>query len=127
MCNWTPEGFIGRMFAGMKPYAPPPPGAEPPPLWGNEDHVRALFGDRITEVQAERRMLHVDRFRTGEEFRSFFADYYGPTIAVYASLGGDQDRVQALNRCLDTLADEALDQGSSGMDWEYLLFTARKT
>ena len=35
----------------MKPYAPPPPpGAQPPPLWGDEDHVRELFGDRVTEV-----------------------------------------------------------------------------
>jgi 2-polyprenyl-3-methyl-5-hydroxy-6-metoxy-1,4-benzoquinol methylase len=30
---WTPGGFIGQMFATMKPYAaPPPPGAQPPPL-----------------------------------------------------------------------------------------------
>ena len=40
LVNWTPEGFIGQMFATMKPYAPPPPpGAQPPPLWGREDHV----------------------------------------------------------------------------------------
>src|ERR1700759_3955901 len=25
LLNWTPEGFIGQMFATMKPYAPPPP------------------------------------------------------------------------------------------------------
>ena len=24
MINWTPEGFIGNLFATMKPYAPPP-------------------------------------------------------------------------------------------------------
>jgi ubiquinone/menaquinone biosynthesis C-methylase UbiE len=46
LLNWTPEGFIGQLFATMKPYAPPPPaGAQPPPLWGREDHVRALLGD----------------------------------------------------------------------------------
>lgn len=32
LINWTPGGFIGEMFAVMKPYAPPPPpGAQPPP------------------------------------------------------------------------------------------------
>jgi len=32
LLSWTPEGFIGQMFATMKPYAPPPPpGAQPPP------------------------------------------------------------------------------------------------
>ena len=25
LISWTPEGFIGQMFATMKPYAPPPP------------------------------------------------------------------------------------------------------
>ena len=40
--SWTPEGFIGQMFATMKPYAPPPPpGASPAPLWGRADHVRS--------------------------------------------------------------------------------------
>ena len=46
LLSWTPEGFIGQMFATMKPYAPPPPpGAQPPPLWGREDHVRSLLGE----------------------------------------------------------------------------------
>jgi ubiquinone/menaquinone biosynthesis C-methylase UbiE len=37
MINWTPDGFIGTMFATIKPYAPPlPAGASPPPLWGDE-------------------------------------------------------------------------------------------
>ena len=41
LLSWTPAGFIGQMFATMKPYAPPPPpGAQPPPLWGDEAHVR---------------------------------------------------------------------------------------
>ncbi|HET6393470.1 MAG TPA: methyltransferase domain-containing protein, partial [Blastococcus sp.] len=41
--SWTPEGFIGQLFATMKPYAPPPPpGASPPPKWGSEEHVLGL-------------------------------------------------------------------------------------
>ncbi|MFD2356143.1 class I SAM-dependent methyltransferase [Nonomuraea ferruginea] len=59
LLNWTPEGFIGQMFATMKPFvAPPPPGAQPPPLWGDEDHVRALLGDAVTEVVARRAAGH---------------------------------------------------------------------
>ena len=73
LVSWTPEGFIGQMFATMKPYAPaPPPGAQPPPLWGREDHVRALLGDRVTDVSTERRTVTVDQFATGEEFRDYF-------------------------------------------------------
>src|SRR5262245_9098269 len=36
LASWTPSGFIGQMFATMKPYvAPPPAGVQPPPLWGD--------------------------------------------------------------------------------------------
>ena len=52
LLSWTPAGFIGQMFATMKPFAPPPPpGAQPPPLWGDEAHVRELLGDRVTDVR----------------------------------------------------------------------------
>ena len=62
--SWTPEGFIGQMFAAMKPYAPPPPaGAQPPPLWGREEHVRSLFANRVTDVRAYRQQLRVEHLR----------------------------------------------------------------
>jgi ubiquinone/menaquinone biosynthesis C-methylase UbiE len=41
---WTPEGSIGRMFRTIGELVPPPPGAEPPILWGTEEHVRRLLG-----------------------------------------------------------------------------------
>jgi SAM-dependent methyltransferase len=34
LLSWTPVGFIGQLFATMKPYVPPPPGASPPPPLG---------------------------------------------------------------------------------------------
>src|SRR3712207_443505 len=82
--SWTPEGFIGQLFAVMKPYAPPPPsGASPAPLWGRADHVRARFGDRVDDLVARQQNLPVHRFREGAEFRDFMKTNYGPTISVY--------------------------------------------
>ena len=123
---WTPEGFIGQMFAAMKPYAPPPPpGAQPPPLWGSEDHVRELFGDRVEDVVATRRTLTVDHFDTGEEFREYFKQRYGPTIAVYKANAADPERCAALDRDLDALA-ERFGVADGSMEWEYLVLTARR-
>jgi ubiquinone/menaquinone biosynthesis C-methylase UbiE len=129
LLSWTPEGFIGQMFATMKPYAPPPPaGAQPPPLWGSEAHVRDLFGDRVTDVDARKVQLVVDQFDRPEAFREYFKRTYGPTIAVYRFIGEDSERVAALDRDLDDLARRAgLDGTSTTMEWEYLLFTARRS
>lgn len=128
LLSWTPEGFIGEMFATMKPYAPaPPPGAQPPPLWGREDHVRALLGDRVTDVVARRETVRVDRFGTPEAFRDFFKACYGPTIAAYRGIADDPERVAALDRDLADLARRHdIGEGSTAMDWEYLLLTARR-
>ncbi len=84
LLSWTPEGFIGQLFATMKTYvAPPPPGAQPPPLWGREDHVRALLGDRVEDIVATKQTLRVDGFGSGEDFRDYFKTQYGPTLAAY--------------------------------------------
>ncbi|MFJ4647196.1 class I SAM-dependent methyltransferase [Streptomyces bobili] len=130
LLSWTPQGFIGRMFAAMKPYAPPPPpGAQPPPLWGDEDHVRGLLGDRVTDVHAERRTVRIDLFPTPEAFRDYFKERYGPTISVYKNIAAEPDRAAALDRDLAALArDGNLAAGQDGtvMEWEYLLVTARR-
>lgn len=123
LMSWTPEGFIGQMFTVMKPYAPPPPaGARPPPLWGSEAHLRELFGDRLADVHVEKRKLRVTHFATAEEFRDYFKSHYGPTLAVYKH---SADRSADLDRDLAELG-RRFDLGDGAMEWEYLLFTARK-
>lgn len=123
--SWTPEGFVGQMFSAMKPYVPaPPPGASPPPLWGDEDHVRALFGDRV-DITTRRATLAVTHFPTGAAFRDYFKSNYGPTIVAYRNIADDPARVAALDAELAALGDRAL-AGSSTMHWEYLHVSARK-
>lgn len=128
LISWTPTGFVGQMFAVMAPYAPaPPPGAQPPPLWGREDHVRELFGDRVTDVVAREESLRVDRFEQPAAFREYFKAAYGPTIAVYRNIADHPDKVAALDLELDNLVRRH-DRGdvTTVMSWDYLLLTARK-
>jgi SAM-dependent methyltransferase len=126
VASWTPEGFIGRLFATMKPYvAAPPAGVSSPPLWGSEDHVRGLFGDRVVDVATERRSLPVDLFADGAAFRDYFKANYGPTIAAYRGIADQPDRVAALDADIARLGDEAL-AGTSSMGWEYLVVVAHK-
>lgn len=128
LISWTPHGFVGEMLATMKPYlAPPPPGAQPPLLWGQEEHASALFGDRVTDLAMRRQTVLVDCFATPEEFRDRFKTCYGPTVSAYRGIAEDQERVAALDHALASLARRH-DRGtvSTVMDWEYLLLTARR-
>ena len=127
LISWTPEGFVGQLFATMKSYvAPPPPGVQPPPLWGSEDHVTALLGDGVTDVRSERRPIRVDHFTTADEFRDYFRTKYGPTMAAYQAHADNPERTAELDRDLDALAARFQDDDGA-MDWEYLLLVARRT
>jgi SAM-dependent methyltransferase len=128
LLSWTPEGFIGQMFATMKPYAPvPPPGVQPPPLWGREDHVRSLLGDQVTGIIARRETVRVDKFASPEDFRDYFKACYGPTIAAYRGIADEAERTAALDHDLVDLARRHDNgTGHTVMDWEYLLLTARR-
>lgn len=123
--SWTPDGFIGQLFATMKPYAPPPPpGASPAPLWGSVAHVRELFGDRVDDITAHQQVLRVDRFADGAEFRDFFKAHYGPTIAVYRFIADDDEKVAALDADMAALGDRFSQDGV--MPWEYLIVIAKR-
>ena len=74
MLNFTPEGLISDFFGALAPYMPPPPAeALPPPLWGSEEHVKELFGDRVDFPTLERDVLEITAFERprdyGEHFR----------------------------------------------------------
>lgn len=127
MINWTPEGFIGNLFKTMKPYAPPPPpGASPAPLWGNEDHVRTLFGDRV-DLSVRRQTVRMDHCANPTEFREYWKRNYGPTIAAYKFNAEQPERVAALDRdFLAFLTDSNRGGDQAAWEAEYLLVTATK-
>jgi len=125
LLSWTPAGFIGQMFAAMKPFVPaPPPGVQPAVLWGDEQHVRGLLGDRVTDVRATTASLPAVRFGTAEEFLAFFKASYGPTISAYRGIADDPAKVTQLDEALLELARRNEHNGT--MSWEYLLLTARR-
>src|SRR5687767_6105383 len=86
LLSWTPEGMIGDLFRKMGGFMPPPPeGASPPPLWGSEDHLRELFGDRVEFKTLERDNLTITAFDTPRDYGEHFKGRYGPTIAARAN------------------------------------------
>ena len=126
LLSWTPEGFIGQMFATMKPYAPPPPpGAQPPPLWGRADHVRELLGDRVTDLDARQQTLRGGPLRRRCRVPRLLQGQLRPHDR---GLQGDR-RLDPSGWPPSTRSWPRWATASTGdgaMDWEYLLVTARR-
>lgn len=106
MLNWTPEGMIGDLFRTMGQFAPPPPpGAQPPPLWGNEDHLRALFGDKVAWRTLDREELEITAFEHPRDYGEHFKARYGPTIAARANAVAN-GREEEFDEALDSFCEQ---------------------
>ena len=87
--NWTPAGLVGGgVFAVTAKHAPPPPGVLPPPLWGTEERLHELLGDRISELRLEKRHQNF-RFPSPEWWLDFFRTYFGPLKVAFERVGED--------------------------------------
>ena len=123
LMSWTPEGMIGALFRTMGPFAPaPPPGAQPPPLWGAEQHLRELFGDRVEFGTLTRDVLEITAFEHPSDYGEHFKTKYGPTLAAQANARRD-GREAEFDEALERFCDEWNRGTSDGarFEQEYLL------
>jgi ubiquinone/menaquinone biosynthesis C-methylase UbiE len=129
MLNFTPEGLAGDFFGTLGTYMPPPPpGAFPPLLWGSEDHVRDLFGDRVTSLEMTRD-TYVEQAASPRDYVELFTQTFGPAVAIRGALADDPSRAAAFDRdFLDfaVRANTGDPTAPAEYRYEYLLVIARK-
>ena len=125
MVNWTPTGFVGEMLKTVGKHVPPPPGAKPPPLWGTEEYLRELLGDRVAEWSFRTDTI-TERFPSPDFMADFFIANYGPTLKASEALEGEhrtafRDDLVALAARSNRAADDTV-----ATEWEYLVAVATR-
>jgi SAM-dependent methyltransferase len=100
MANWTPTGMIGEMFKLTASFAPPPPGTQPPALWGVPEVVRERFGSNVSELRFVERQAMFRHF-SPESWVEFMKAYFGPMIRAHQTAG---DRAGELTLAMVDLA-----------------------
>jgi hypothetical protein len=86
MANWTPGGFVGKMFALGSRYVPPPQGIPAPVLWGDERIVRDRLGPYAWKIETTRRDIDFEFPFPPVEVVEFFRQYFGPTVVAFSKL-----------------------------------------
>ncbi|MEM6441045.1 MAG: class I SAM-dependent methyltransferase [Pseudomonadota bacterium] len=104
LANWTPEGFIGRLFRTLGRHVPPPAGVRSPLDWGDDERLRALFADASRAIEVNRRSF-VFRFRSPAHWIELWRQVYGPMNKAFAAVGPEGEA--ALERDLIELARDA--------------------
>jgi ubiquinone/menaquinone biosynthesis C-methylase UbiE len=123
--TWPPELLIGRSFALVASYMPPPPpGVKPPPQWGDVNIVRERLGDAVKNIAFDRdRMLFPTL--TPQHYRAIVQSTAGPMLKLTESLRAmDPARLAQFEHEYETLAVEYFADNVVRQD--YLLTRATK-
>ncbi|HLL12276.1 MAG TPA: class I SAM-dependent methyltransferase [Rubrivivax sp.] len=112
MANWTPQGFIGRLFKVIGAHVAPPAGVKSPSLWGTEAHLDELFGDQARQIQCTRKTFAM-RYRSAAHWVQIFRDFYGPTHKAFAALDAAGQR--SLEAAIVALLEESNVAGPSSL------------
>ena len=119
LANWTPTGFIGRLFKVIGGHVPPPAGLQSPALWGSKPHLATLF-PQAASIRGETRSFNF-RYRSAAHFVQVFRDFYGPTHKAFAGLAPPrQDELHVALIELLSKHNRARGEGSLVIPGEYL-------
>jgi SAM-dependent methyltransferase len=123
--TWPPELFIGRMFALLGRYMPPPPpGIAPPPLWGDPNVIRERLGQAVRDLTFDRALMSVPALSL-QHYRVSMEQTAGPVRKLVESLTGEDPlKLAACRRELEAIAAEYFDDNIVRQD--YLMTRAIK-
>ena len=130
MANFTARGPAKEFFETLAQYMPPPPPRAQAPLeWGDEEHVRGLFGDRVSSLTLTRE-VYVERSPAGPDaYVDLFKRTFGPVIALFGGLADQPERAAELDARLHEFAMQAnrgQPSGPAEYPYEYLQVVATK-
>jgi ubiquinone/menaquinone biosynthesis C-methylase UbiE len=112
LANWTPNGFIGQLFKVIGRHVSPPPGLQPPSLWGTEAHLREIFADRIAALDITPRVFNF-RYRSPAHFIEVFRTWYGPVHKAFGTLA--PDKAKALEQDMTDLMKQMNSGGRNAL------------
>jgi SAM-dependent methyltransferase len=102
--TWPPEHFIGRMFAFVGRNSPPlPPGAAPPPQWGNPAVVAERLDGKFGAPFFERGVMRFSALSI-QHFRLFMERSVGPIQKLVESMAAEPEKLEAFRAEFEALA-----------------------
>ena len=123
--TWPPELFVGRMFALVGRYAPPPPpGVSPPGQWGDPNVVRQRLGAAVRDIVFDRGRMLIPAL-SPRHHRENTERTAPPVMRLVESLTqADPAKLAEFRREMEALAAEYFENNTVRQD--YLLTRAVK-
>jgi len=120
MGNWTPSGFVGKMFATNARHVPPPPGVPPPSLWGDETVVRQRFSAGAREIRCKKQLCDFNYPFPPARVLGLFREYFGPTKVAFSKLDANGQKALAEDLVALWSENNRATDGTTSVAGEYL-------
>lgn len=123
--TWPPEHFVGRMFALVAKYLPPPPDPKPAPSpqWGDPGIVQQRLGGAVSDLFFERGVMTFPTL-SPQHYRDAIERTAGPVIQLVNASRDDPAKLAAFRRDVEGLVAPYLHDNL--VRQEYLLTRATK-
>jgi len=123
--TWPPELFVGRFFALIGKYAPPPPeGVSPPAQWGDPTIIRERLGGLVKDIAFTRDTMYIPALSV-QHYCLFMERNLGPATKLLQALdAADPAKSAAMRREMEELATPYFENNILRQD--YLLTRAVK-
>jgi SAM-dependent methyltransferase len=128
VCSWTPEGAIGDFFRTVGAHLPPMPDiVDPPPLWGDAQHVRELFEGTGIDLEFVRESWEIGH-DSADDAVECYTTAFGPVVEA-RRLAEAEGRWPQLRQDMLALFDRLDVSGNQRVVFpaEYLVAIGRKT
>lgn len=127
ICAWTPDSIVAQSFRDVAEYMPPPPpDFQPPPMWGDRDHVGELFDSLGIELSFERDAVDYV-FDSAEAMIDELSTFFGPMVMMRTALEpqGKWEEVRA-KQIASAEEDNTSTEGDLRYSAAYLVTTGTK-
>lgn len=122
--SWPPELNVGRSFALVAKYLPPPPGVPSPALWGDPNVIKERLGNKVKDITFDRACMMVPVL-SPQLHRTNGERTIGPLIKLVENLSAtDPGKLAQFRAEAEALTAEYLDGNILRQD--YLLTRATK-
>ena len=122
--TWPPESYVGRTFALVSLYLPPPPGIPSPALWGDPNIVKERLGNRVKDIFFARARMEVPVLSV-HHHRTNMERTVGPLVKLVEMLSAsDPARLAQLRSEYEATTSEYID--GNILQQDYLMTRAVK-
>lgn len=125
LCNWTPGSVPSLVNRLLRTYLPDWSGPDVALRWGDEGHVRSLFGAGRVSLEFDAGSVRIE-LDSATSYVSLLADHAGPIVATRRMLAAQGRWEEVARRLAAELESRNRSPGAGwSSDQEYLLTVAR--